>query len=174
MSAKSILKPLVAEPLAHEAYRPYGDVVSAAAGVKAVSANMGTSKRFNQLGHLENRRKTAATPNLCVFQSTPFQGNLFEVKLLERHLHSTQLFIPMTCKKRYLVVVCMGENKPDLGTLRAFIARNDQGITYHPGVWHHPLIALDHTTDFACVVWENGSAEDCEVSKLKSSVAVIL
>ena len=88
----------------------------------------------------------------------------FEVKLLERHLYSTQSFIPMTCSKvlltgashteltyqqRYLVVVAHNNsktNKPDLSTLRVFVAAANQGITYYPGIWHHPMIALDSVT----------------------------
>ncbi len=163
-----------AEPLASQAYQSYGAVVSAEAGSAPVSANMGTAQRFNHLGGLENLRMTDATPNLCVFRSTPFQGTSFDVRLLERHRHSTQLFIPMGCEKRYLVIVCRGQDEPDLTTLRAFIARRDQGVTYLPGIWHHPLIALDQPTDFACLVWENGSADDCEVWKLTAPLAVML
>lgn len=96
------------------------------------------------------------------------------MKLLERHLYSTQAFIPMTCSKvrariayilrhikymlvltlfsvmqRYLVVVALNDpktDKPDLSTLAAFVAARNQGITYYPGVWHHPMIALDAVT----------------------------
>lgn len=35
------------------------------------------------------------------------------------------------------------DGKPDLSTLRAFLATNAQGISYHPNIWHHPIIALD-------------------------------
>ncbi|MBI3555180.1 MAG: ureidoglycolate lyase [Deltaproteobacteria bacterium] len=173
MTVKAEVKSITAEPLESKAYAPFGAVVSAQADTAATSANMGTAKRFNKLGRLENLRPAAA-PNLCVFRSSPFQDPSFEIRLVERHLHSTQLFIPMACEKRYLVVVCSGADKPDLATLRAFIARKDQGITYHPGVWHHPLIALDQVTDFACVVWEDDSADDCEVHKLESYIAVDL
>lgn len=174
VTAKSNLNPVCAEPLDNQMYQAYGAVVAAAAGTAAVSANMGTAKRFNQLGSLENLRLSGAAPNLCVFRSTPFQGTHFEVRLLERHLYSTQLFIPMGCEKRYLVVVCLGKDEPDLSTLRGFIAHKEQGVTYHPGIWHHPLIALDQTTDFACVVWEDGSTDDCEVRQLKIPITIIL
>ena len=174
MTTKSKPNHISAEPLEALAYGAYGAVVSAEAGTSPVSANMGTAKRFNHLGGLENLRMAGATPNLCVFRSTPFQGANFDVRLLERHLHSTQLFIPMGCEKRYLVVVCRGDGQPDLATLRAFIARKDQGVTYLPGVWHHPIVALDQTTDFACVVWENGSSDDCEIRKLDTPVTVTL
>jgi ureidoglycolate hydrolase len=56
--------------------------------------------------------------------------------------------------------------------IRAFIARSGQGITYFPGVWHHPLIALEQTTDFACVVYEDGTDDDCETIEIQPEVSV--
>lgn len=156
-----------AETLTADLYRDYGDVVSARADVVPVKANAGTADRFNWLGALENKRP-GSLPNLCVFRSAPFQGDVFVVKGLERHAHSTQLFVPMTCLKRYLVVVARGGDEPDLSTVKAFIAARDQGVTYRPGVWHHPLIALDAVTDFACVVWEDRGPGDCDVRALAS------
>ena len=74
--------------------------------------------------------------------------------------------------KRYLVVVCAGADAPDLATLKAFIAGADQGITYRPGIWHHPLIALDRQTDFACLVHEDGTDDDGEVRDIAPAVNV--
>ena len=99
-----------------------------------------------------------------------------EVALLERHPYSSQLFVPLNAPRRYLVVVALpaaeppgvdvrreGAAPPDMTTLRAFMARRDQGVNYAAGVWHHPLAALDDATDFACVVYEDGSPDDCHV-----------
>jgi ureidoglycolate hydrolase len=162
------------EDLTRLAYAPYGSVIAAEDGIPTLSANLGTAERYNHLGKLENRRGEQAQANLCVFRSQPFTGKTFEVKILERHEHSTQVFIPMTGSERYLVVVCQGGDTPDLNTLKAFIARKGQGITYHPGVWHHPLIALDQVTDFACVVFENGEEDDCAVFEVKPEPRIIL
>jgi len=73
---------------------------------------------------------------------------------------------------RYLVIVALGQDRPDPSTVRAFLSSTSQGITYYPGVWHHPLIALDQVTDFACVVWENGTSEDCEVRSMDPVIPV--
>jgi ureidoglycolate lyase len=162
------------EPLDAKAYRPYGDVIASSRDdVAPKPANQGTARRYDRLARLQNLRQ-GAEANLCVFRSTPHQSSRFEVRLLERHPRSTQVFIPMACAKRYLVVVCLGEKEPDLKTLRAFIAGKDQGVTYHPGVWHHPLIALDQVTDFACLVWEDGSKDDCDTKSLAEAVSVDL
>ncbi len=165
-------KSIAAEPLKRETYRPFGAVVAADPAHPWKSANNGTAERYNHLGELRNDRPARATPNLCVFRSAAFTDPTFSVKLLERHPHSTQLFVPMTDSARYLVVVAGGGDSPDLTTLRAFIAKSGQGITYHPGTWHHPLIALDHTTDFACVVYEDDSAGDCDIRDVSPPITV--
>lgn len=150
-------------------YRPYGDVIAADLS-PANPANAGTAQRFNHLAALENLRP-GAKPNLCLFRVAPATANPFEVRMLERHRHSTQAFIPMA-EARYLVVACLGDAAPDLSTLRAFLARPGQGITYRPGVWHHPLIGLDRQTDFACVVHEDGSWGDCEEHTLEEACSI--
>ena len=155
-----------AEALQHEPYRPYGEVIAAGPALPSVAANAGTARRFDRLATLENLR-VSATPNLCVFRVEPAAANPFPVRMLERHRHSTQVFIPMSGVERYLVVVCGGADAPELSTLKAFLASGAQGITYRPGIWHHPLIALDRTADFTCLVYEDGGASDCEERAVK-------
>lgn len=147
--------------LDRESYAPFGDVIEA--GGAGESANAGTARRFNRLAAVENRRPGAAAPNLCVFRVVPVEDNPVRLRALERHRDSTQVFVPMAGSARYLVVVAPGGEAPDLGGVRAFVARAGQGITYRPGTWHHPLIALDAETDFACLVHEAGDAGDCDV-----------
>lgn len=152
---------LVAEPLTPRAYALYGQVLAAApAGEPGRPVNQGTGLRFDWLVRMENQRGAQAPLNVCVFRCQPRELPL-PVRLLERHRRSTQLFIPMNAA-RYLVVVAAGGDRPDLGALRAFVAGGAQGISYHPGTWHHPLIALDTETDFTCLVHEDGGPDDCD------------
>ena len=156
---------IASRPLTREAYAAYGDVIAAGREGEGSAANQGTARRFDRLAHLENLRPGAAA-NVCVFRSTPWTERPVSIRLLERHPASTQAFVPMNAT-RFLVVVATGGARPDPSTLAAFVATGVQGITYRPGVWHHPLIALDQVTDFACVVWEDGSAGDCETVHLE-------
>lgn len=160
-----------ARRLTPAAYRPYGAVVAAAGGAK--DANMGTARRWDRLALLENRRR-GATANLCVFRCKPFKGKAFPVQLLERHAKSTQVFLPLAGAGKCLVVVARGGAKPDLATLAAFVMEGAQGVTYKPGVWHHPMVALGKTSDLACLVYEDGSKADCEVFPLAKPVSVRL
>jgi ureidoglycolate lyase len=150
-------------PLGADAYAPYGEVLAAhRRGEPGKPANQGTARRFDRLVDVANLRPASATLNVAVFRCTPTASLPIELALLERHASSTQVFVPMTAR-RYLVVVARGGDAPDLATLAAFEARGDQGVSYHPGVWHHPMIALEAETDFACLVYEDDSAGDCHV-----------
>lgn len=162
---------LVAAPLDRSRYLGFGDLIAADPGAPGASANADTARRFDRLGAIENLR-SGATPNLCVFRVAPAVANPFPVRMLERHLHSTQVFIPMGGATRYMAVVCLGGDAPELLTLKAFVVDGAQGISYRPGIWHHPLIALDRTTDFACLVHEDGSAGDSQEFEVLPAINV--
>lgn len=57
-----------------------------------------------------------------------------------------------------------GPGPPDLDNIRAFIARGDQAVTYGPGTWHAPMVALgERPIEFVVVQYANGVAEeDCQ------------
>ncbi len=203
---------VAAEPLTADAFRPYGQVVAAcpgAAGGGGGSANQGTASRFDRLATLRNGRPGVAGANVCVFRSAPraleppprprppptppagasaVGAGTFRVRLLERHAHSSQMFVPMRARAPWLVVVALprpvargvdaraaGAAPPDRATLRAFLCRADQGVNFRAGVWHHPLIALgDAPVDFACVVFEDGTADDCHVVEMGPGEEVLV
>ena len=166
------LRSILALPLTPEGFAPFGDVVSA--GLKSgASANQGTAVRFDWSARLENGRP-GAKPNLAVFRSVP-QPLPFTVKLLEHHPQSSQAFLPMRCS-RFLVCVAptAPSGGPDLDGLVAFVCGPGQGVNYHRGVWHHPIIALDEPAEFAMLAWEDGGAEDCVVRQFSTPVSVIV
>ena len=158
---------ITARALTPEAYAPYGEVVMASPrGEPGSPANQGTARRYDRIARVEDLRSGRAPLNVCVFRCSPVPRSAFPraIALLERHPKSTQLFVPMNAARGYLVVVAGGGDAPDLATLAAFVASPAQGVSYRPGVWHHPMIALDDTTDFACFVHEDGGADDCDVA----------
>ncbi|CAO3688635.1 unnamed protein product [Rhizopus stolonifer] len=154
-----------AKPLTTEAYAPYGDVIHPSGARRTTGANQGTANKFHHVAQVSNLFPQGdGKPNLCVFRCKPTQEFPFTVKLLERHPYSTQAFIPMTSggTRGYLVVVALNgiDDRPDMSTLKAFIATSKQGVSYRQGVWHHPMIALDCVTEFAVLVHENGVPQD--------------
>jgi ureidoglycolate lyase len=151
------------QPLGAEAYAPYGRVIAAAPGVSAgAAANQGTARRWDRIAPVENLRLGSATLNLSVFRCEPRLAWPLDLALLEKHPGSTQVFVPMNAR-RYLVVVALGGSEPDRDTLAAFVATGAQGVSYAPGVWHHPMIALEHAIDFTCLVHEDGTPGDCVI-----------
>jgi ureidoglycolate lyase len=108
--------PLIAHPLTRANYRQYGDVFDTRTDQPTVEANQGTARRLNMLGSLHNLRPAAKVKrypnvqlNICTFasQPRPIPDGTFEIKILERHFYSTQIFIPMTAPHRYLVIVAL-------------------------------------------------------------------
>lgn len=152
---------IVAQPLTLDTYLPYGNVIMASPrGEPGRPANQGTARRFNHLAPVVDHRPGEATLNVCVFRAEPRLVFPLSVALLEKHPASTQVFLPMNAR-RYLVIVAGGGDRPDLATVAAFLASGAQGVSYYPGVWHHPMIALDAPIDFSCLVWEAGTEGDC-------------
>ncbi|MDZ4835675.1 MAG: ureidoglycolate lyase [Candidatus Melainabacteria bacterium] len=162
------------EPISRQAYAPYGDLIAADDALPFNYANFKTAKRFNFLANVVNLRPERARLNLCVFRCTPLEKLPLEIKLLERHEFSTQVFMPISSDARFLVIVSLGGSKPDLTTLKAFEVTNPCGISYKPGIWHYPMTALDNQVDFSCLVHEDGSSDDCEVSQFDFPVEITI
>jgi allantoicase len=148
------LRKIPALPLTPEAFSPYGqviqsyrDITSAPRSVKITPANFGTATKYHKLSLLESsyRGDAGATTGISVYVCQPAEvaknGTKREVllKALERHPFTNQAFLPMSQDgdKVYLVVVGKNgpDDRPDIGTLRAFVARGNQGITYKTGIW---------------------------------------
>jgi allantoicase len=148
------LSKILALPLTPEAFAPFGqviqsypDITSVPRNVKITPANFGTASKYHKLSLLEGSypEDVGATTGISVYRCKPAElvknGTKREVMLhaLERHPFTNQAFLPMGQEKEnvYLVVVAKNglEDRPDIGTLRAFAARGNQGIVYNTGVW---------------------------------------
>ncbi len=162
---------LKASVLTAEAFAPFGRVISAGLQ-EGTTANQGTAVRFDFCAELLSSRSEAKA-NLAVVRSIAKTLPL-EMTVLERHPCSTQVFLPMVIS-RYLVCVAptRADGEPELSALRAFICLPGQGIAYAPGTWHHPLVALDSPGEFAMLVWEDGTARDCELRTLPAPLQVL-
>ena len=157
-----------------EAYSPFGSVIMAARGdIAPRAANQGTAEKYSGLANFDNLRATDASVNVSVFRVAPHKDSALDVRLLEKHPQSTQIFVPMNAQ-RYLVIVALGEREPDLSSLRAFMVRPGQAISYHPGVWHHPMVGLGSSTDFVCITHEDGSSADCVIHQIPENERVVV
>lgn len=142
---------LIAEPLTAEAFAPFGEVLAAPQ----------SPGRIHIEGALENRRPHAR-PALYFTCKEPSALPLASTTM-ERHLHSSQSFVPMDAGRWLVVVAPHGaDGGPDMARARAFLARPDQGVTYRADVWHHPFTVIDRVARVAVFMWKDGTAADDE------------
>lgn len=142
---------LTLEPLTAEAFAPFGEVLEAPAAPGRVYIE----------GALANRRADAK-PSLSFSTRAPAALPLRSTTM-ERHLHSSQSFVPMEAGRWLVLVAPHGaDGGPDMARARAFAARPDQGVTYGADVWHHPSTVFDRPARFAIFMWKDGTAADDE------------
>ena len=150
---------LKVEPLTPEAFAEFGDVIVANAARKVFAINQGSTQRYHALATVDLAGGHAA---ISLARAQPF-ALPFTVAMLERHPLGSQAFIPLNGTRWVVVVATSPDALP-----RAFLADRGQGVQYHRGTWHHPLIALDQGGDFL-IVDRVGAGDNCEEVRLAQS-----
>ncbi|CCN69428.1 ureidoglycolate lyase [Vibrio nigripulchritudo] len=150
-------EPLIVEPLTKDAFSPFGDVIESE-GSEFFLINNGSTKRFHHLAQADTSAYGGNTI-ISIFEATPLSYPL-DIEMLERHPLGSQAFMPLFGNP-FLIVVAAGSDKPDANTLRAFLSNGKQGVNYHKGVWHHPVLALSSNDQFL-VVDRNGEGSNCD------------
>ncbi len=134
------------EPLAREAFSPFGEVIELA-GARHYPINLGTTERYHDLAKVDVSAE-GGYPLINVFRGQP-RLIPFEIKMMERHPLGSQAFLPLTDLPYLIVVGPIGVL--DRKTLRAFFTCAWQGVNYARNVWHHPLLALGQISDFVVI-----------------------
>lgn len=147
------------EALTAEAFAPFGDVIEASESANSFAINGGTTQRFHDLAAVETRGQARGGISIFRGQAREFP---MEIRMLERHPKGSQAFMPLQGRP-YLVVVAPNDknDEPDLSQIRLFYATANQGVNYCLGTWHHPLLALQATSDFL-VVDRIGDGHNCD------------
>ena len=155
------------EILTAEAFAPYGDVVESAASA-AEEMNAESFERFDDLCQVEaHAGRVAISIARCrIVTELPH-----EFAMVERHPHGSQSFVPLTpC--RMMVVVAPAGAAPRADELRAFVSNGRQGINYHRGTWHMPLIAFDEHQEFL-IIDRVGDSPNCDLHDLDQAVTLL-
>jgi ureidoglycolate lyase len=151
---------LVPVPLTRERFAPYGDVIDTSPDV-VNAMNDGRFERFDNLCDVDlGDGKVAISVTRC---RTPTSLPL-RVDKVERHPLGSQAFMPLARSIMVVVVAPPGESV-SADELRAFVTNGRQGINYHRGTWHMPLIGLEAGQEFLIVDRAAGQS-NCEVHEL--------
>ena len=144
------------EPLTREAFAPFGDVIETT-GAENFLINSGSTIRYHDLANVQTDAEGRVLIN--IFRATPLEYPL-DVQLVERHPKGSQAFVPLN-DRPYLVLVAPKGETVRGGDLRAFMASGQQGVNYHAGTWHHPVLALHAVSDFL-VIDRGGEGDNCD------------
>jgi len=147
------------QSLTREAFALFGDVIETE-GARHFSINAGTIERFHDLAQVDVGTEGEGRPLISIAQCKQATELPIPVKFVERHPQGTQAFIPFLDTPLPIVVAPPGETV-DPQDLRAFISNGNQGINYHRGVWHLPLIALQQGQQFL-IVDRGGAGQNCD------------
>jgi len=151
------MRALKIEPLTKAAFAPFGDVIETA-GSDHFMINNGSTQRFHRLAEVQT-----ATPDdkaiISIFRAQKLEMPL-TIRMLERHPLGSQAFVPLKGKP-FLIVVAPVGNVPVSNEVRAFITDGQQGVNYHLGVWHHPILTIEEKDDFL-VVDRSGGGNNCD------------
>jgi len=165
IGAAGAVRTLALQPLDHAVFAPYGFVIAPDHGV-GLSINDGTSRRFDLPD--PDVACDGGRAALAVFRAQPV-ALPFVVRTLERHRLGGQSFVPLGGVP-FVVVVALGDARPDSETMRAFRVDGRCGVHFGRGVWHHPLLALADG-DFV-VLERRGNAIDCELTSVAPTLVV--
>ena len=149
---------LAIEPLTKAGFAPFGTVIERT-DAEIVMINEGTTTRFHALSDVDVA-DSGGRPILSIFAGTPRPVPIV-ISMMERHPLGSQAFMPLSGQD-WLVVVAPtngDDSAPDFAGLRCFAARGDQGVSYAPHVWHHPLLVLT-AQDFLIVDRAGPAGED--------------
>jgi len=137
---------LTVEPLTHERFLPFGDVIEARDTVRQIPINQGFATRFHDLARVDVGQSTVL---VNIFRAAP-RTLPMQLKVMERHPLGSQAFVAMA-EVPFLVVVAPPKQVMAVADIRCFRAEAGQGVNYAKGVWHHPLIAIERTCDFLVI-----------------------
>ena len=144
------------EPLTAERFAPYGDVIE---GVQASPEAMNEARfqRFDDLCKVDLADGDVA---ISIARCRTPTALPLRVDMVERHPLGSQAFVPLKPCRMVVLVAPPGESV-EASDLRAFVSNGRQGINYHRGTWHMPLIAFDAGQDFL-IIDRAGSDANCE------------
>jgi ureidoglycolate lyase len=144
------------EPLSASAFGPFGNVIESLDRFDVI--NRGTTQQVADLARIDTAAEDGRT-RVSLYRVEPYSLPM-KIEMLERHPLSSQLFMPLRGEPFLIVVAAAGE-RIDPARVRAFASNGRQGVNYHRGTWHHPVIALRESSEFL-VIDRAGPGRNCD------------
>lgn len=153
------------ERISARGFAPFGHLARPGEGLVKSVRNGGAvlTKSPAEMRHDEDGIDFA----LDFYQVRP-EGDRLDVAMIERHPHSSQIFIPMAVD-RYMVVVW--PDQPGDSQPRAFLCGPEDAVIYNAGVWHAGIVALGRDALFASAMWRTRGGVDAEFHQLAPAVS---
>jgi ureidoglycolate lyase len=153
------------ELLTRERFAPYGDVIETSRE-RSDAMNEARFERFDDLCRIDliDDGRIAVSIARC---RTPTSLPL-RLDMVERHPLGSQAFVPLSRCRMVIVVAPPGESV-DASALRAFVSNGRQGINYHRGTWHMPLIAFEAGQEYL-IIDRGGEDPNCDMHTLDDPI----
>lgn len=164
--AERVLRPV---PITPERFAPYGDVI-AAIPAQREAMNDARFERFDDLAAVNIEPGGDGHVGISIARSRAATALPYRFDLVERHPLGSQAFVPRTPFSFIIVVAPRGETV-DSACLEAFVTNGSQGVNYHRGTWHMPLISLEAGQEFL-VIDRCGTESNCETLVLDEPVVL--
>lgn len=159
---------LTIHPLTRENFAPFGDVIETE-GAHHYPINSGHATRFHDLARLDVLAE-GGRPLVNIFRASPWPMPL-RVQMMERHPLSSQAFLPLD-QRPFLVVAGPPGDQLLARDIQAFISNGRQGVNYHRGAWHYPVLALAENTDFV-VIDRGGPGANCDETYFEAEQIIL-
>ncbi|HEX9852125.1 MAG TPA: ureidoglycolate lyase [Woeseiaceae bacterium] len=143
-------------PLTAERFARFGNVVEASSTTQAAMNEL-RFERYNDLVDVDIDASRHGRVAVSIVRCRVPTQLPYRIEMVERHPLGSQAFIPLQSFVFIVVVGPAGESI-EAQDLQAFISNGRQGINYHRGVWHMPLIALEAGNDFLLIDRLGGGA----------------
>ena len=159
---------LVPKPLTSERFAPFGDVIESVVD-RTAAMNAERFERFDDLCKLDmadDGRVAVSIARCRVATALPYR-----LDMVERHPLGSQAFVPLG-PSRMIVVVAPPEESVEVSDLCAFVTNGRQGINYHLGTWHMPLIAFESGQEFL-IIDRAADQPNCDMHSLDEPVMLV-
>jgi ureidoglycolate lyase len=164
MALRDSLPRIPVELLNAAAFAAYGEVLENK-----------SAKRRRDFDVPFERVDARASTRLWVNRLPAYGAASIEIDLMECHPQSPQTFIPMQSVPCLVVVALSGdEGLLDPSTLRAFVSKGGQGVSYRPSVWHYAFTSLGGPNEVAVIMASTGSEIDTVITRLEPPVEIDL